>query len=392
VHTIIVLGGAGAMGQIIVQDLADTAKDTKIIIGDFNIEGNERIAELVKRPNVEAEKIDIKNEAALVALLKKGQCVVNSTPYYFNVDVMKAALKAGCSYTDLGGLYHTTMKQLELHDQFAKADLVAVLGSGAAPGTTNLLAAAAAKDLDEVELIDIACGSVDFAEASDHPFYPPYMLDTLFDEYTKDAMVFENGVAEGRNPLAMQKNIEFGDPVGTQPAIYTLHSEVATLPITYRDKGIKNVYFRLALPAELHEKLELFVKLGFGKPEPIETAEGKFHPRKILAHMIAQIPYTKPEVNDVEILRVDVKGKKGNEAVHIIMFETATSDSERQIGAGDLNTGVPPSIVAQMIVDGRIKKHGVLAPEVAVDTDQYFAELEKRNCKIRKVVNEAVKG
>ena len=380
------------MGQIIVQDLADTAKDTKIIIGDFNIEGNERIAELIKRPNVEAEKIDIKNEEALIALLKKGQCVVNSTPYYFNVDVMRAALKAGCSYTDLGGLYHTTMKQLELNDEFKKANLVAVLGSGAAPGTTNLLAAAAAKDLDKVELIDIACGSADFAEASDHPFFPPYMLDTLFDEYTKDAMVFENGVAEGRNPLAMQKNIEFGDPVGTQPAIFTLHSEVATLPMTYKDKGIKNVYFRLALPRELHEKLELFVKLGFGKPEPIETAEGKFHPRKILAHMISQIPYSKPKVNDVEILRVDVKGKKGSEDVHIVMFETATSDSSRQISAGDLNTGVPPSIVAQMIVDGRIQAHGVLAPEVAVDTEQYFAELAKRNCKIRKVVNEAVKG
>ena len=378
------------MGQIIVQDLADTAKDTKIIIGDFNIEGNERIAELVKRPNVEAEKIDIKDEAALVALLNKGECVVNSTPYYFNVDVMKAAIKAGCSYTDLGGLYHTTMKQLALNDEFAKANLVAVLGSGAAPGTTNLLAAAAAKDLDEVELIDIACGSVDFAEATDHPFFPPYMLDTLFDEYTKDAMVFENGVAEGRNPLAMQKNIEFGDPVGTQPAIYTLHSEVATLPMTYKDRGIKNVYFRLALPRELHEKLELFVKLGFGKTEPIETAEGKFHPRKILAHMIAQIPYNKPKVNDVEILRVDVKGKKGGAHLHIIMFETATSDSKRQISAGDLNTGVPPSIVAQMITDGRIKERGVLAPEVAVDTEQYFAELEKRNCKIRKVVNEAV--
>jgi len=380
------------MGQIIVQDLADTAKDCKIIIGDFNIEGNERIKDLVKRPNVEAEKIDIKDEAALVALLKKGQCVVNSTPYYFNVDVMKAALKAGCSYTDLGGLYHTTMKQLPLHDEFKKAGLVAVLGTGAAPGTTNLLAAAAAKELDKVELIDIACGSADFAEASTHPFYPPYMLDTLFDEYTKDAMVFENGVAEGRNPLAMQKNIEFGEPVGTQPAIFTLHSEVATLPMTYKDKGIKNCYFRLALPKELHEKLELFVGLGFGKPEPIETAEGKFHPRKILAHMISQIPYTKPAVNDVEILRVDVKGTKNGEAVHYVMFETAYSDSKRQISAGDLNTGVPPSIVAQMIVDGRVKERGVLAPEVAVDPELFFAELEQRGCKIKKHVNEAVKS
>ena len=391
-QTIIVLGGAGAMGQIIVQDLAGTAKDHKVIIGDFNIEGNERIAELTKRPNVTAEKVDIKNEESLVALLRKGQCVVNSAPYYFNVEVMKAALKAGCSYVDLGGLYHMTMKQLPLHEEFKKQKLFAVVGMGAAPGTTNILAAAAARDLDKVELIDIACGSADFAEASSHPFFPPYMLDTLFDEYSKDAMVFENGVAEGRNPLAMQKNIEFGEPVGTQPAIYTLHSEVATLPMTYKDKGIKNCYFRLALPREFHEKLKLFVELGFGKTDPIETAEGKFHPRKILAHMIAQIPYVKPPVNDIEILRVDVKGTKGGEDVHIVMFETAHSDPKRGISSGDLNTGVPPSIVAQMIVDGKIKEHGVLPPEIAVDPDLFFAELEKRNCTIKKVVNEAIKS
>ncbi len=388
-RTIIVLGGAGAMGQIIVQDLADTAKDCKIIIGDFNIQGNERVQELLKRPNVEAEKVDIKDEASLVALLKKGQCVVNSTPYYFNVDVMKAALKAGCSYLDLGGLYHTTMKQLPLHAEFEKAGLVAVVGTGAAPGTTNLLAAAACKELDRVDTIDIACGSRDFTEST-HPFYPPYMLDTIFDEYTKDAMVFENGVAEGRNPLAMQKVIDFPEPVGKQPAIFTLHSEVATLPMTYKDKGVKNVYFRLALPQDFHEKLKLFVELGFGKPEAIETAEGKFHPRKILAHMIAQIPFVKPSVDDCEILRVDVKGSKNGEDRHYVMIETAHADKKRNISAGDLNTGVPPSIVAQMIVDGAIKHKGVVAPEIAVDPELFFKELEKRGCSVKKVVNEAV--
>jgi hypothetical protein len=40
VKTILVLGGAGAMGQIAAQDLADTATECEIIIGDFNIEKN----------------------------------------------------------------------------------------------------------------------------------------------------------------------------------------------------------------------------------------------------------------------------------------------------------------------------------------------------------------
>ena len=33
---------------------------------------------------------------------------VNSTQYYFNLDVMRACLKAGVHYLDLGGLFHVT--------------------------------------------------------------------------------------------------------------------------------------------------------------------------------------------------------------------------------------------------------------------------------------------
>lgn len=388
--TIIVLGGAGAMGQITAQDLADTAKGDKIIIADYNIENlSPRVAELKKRDNVELQKVDIRQESELVELLKQGQCVVNSTPYYFNLDVMNAALKANCHYLDLGGLYHMSLKQLTLHEQFKKENLLAVAGTGAAPGTTNLLAAQAIEELDKVETIDIACGSKEFVSI-DHPFLPPYMLDTLFDEYTKDAMVFENGKAEGRNPLAMQKSIDFGDPVGTQPAIFTLHSEVATLPLSYKDKGVKNVYFRLALPQELHEKLKLFVGLGFGSVDPVETTEGKFHPRKLLAHMISKIEFERPKFDDCEILRVDVKGSKGGRDVMITMTETCWTDKTRNIAAGDLNTGVPPSIVAQMIVHDKVKHAGVLAAEQCIDPKAFFAELEKRNIKITKAVNEAV--
>lgn len=391
VKTILVLGGAGAMGQIAAQDLADTAQDCEIIIGDFNIDKvSKRVEALLKRKNVHAEKVNIKEEANLVALIKKADCVINSTPYYFNTLVMKAALEGDCHYLDLGGLYHMTKEQLPMHDQFKGKNLIAVAGMGATPGTTNVLTEAACRELDKVESIDIACGGTEFVPVSNHPFDPPYMLDTMLDEYTKDAMVFENGKMHERSPLLEHKTIEFPEPVGSQSAIYTLHSELATMPENYKTKGVKGVTFRLALPKELHEKFKLFCELGFGGTDPVTTPEGTFTPRILLAHMISRIPSQRGEPDDCEILLIDVKGSRGGNEVAIRMQETAYADKERKISAGDLNTGVPPSIVAQMIVRGDVKERGVLPPELCIDPEIYFEELKKRNLAVSKSVKQAI--
>lgn len=59
-------------------------------------------------------------------------------------------MEAGVHYTDLGGLFHYTRKQLALKDEFRKKNLTAVLGSGITPGITNVMAAYAASKLDTV--------------------------------------------------------------------------------------------------------------------------------------------------------------------------------------------------------------------------------------------------
>jgi saccharopine dehydrogenase (NAD+, L-lysine-forming) len=50
-----------------------------------------------------------------VKVIKDADVVVNGVQYYFNIDVMKACLKAKVPYIDFGGLYHMTLKQLELN-------------------------------------------------------------------------------------------------------------------------------------------------------------------------------------------------------------------------------------------------------------------------------------
>ena len=291
---------------------------------------------------------------------------------------MNAALKTGTHYVDLGGLYHETVKQLKLDKEFREKGLLAVLGMGACPGTTNVMTEAGARDLDTIEDVIIYCAGFEEVPV-DHPFLPPYMLDTILDEYTLDAVVFENGELKNVPPLSKEETVVFDKPVGKQSVIPTIHSELATIPVTYKERGIKNCAFMLALDPEFHQKLKFLVALGFGSKQDIELEGKAFNPRKVLSTMINNIEVPDERVDDLEILRVDVKGKKGKEEQLVRVEVLSTTNQKTLIGGADLNTGVPPSVVSQMIVGKQLKeKEGVHPPEICVDPDKYFAELKKR--------------
>lgn len=379
---VVVIGGAGAMGQIIVRDLLE-AGNIEVVVADYDRDKADAFAESLRSENVRGEFTDITNKPIMVKILSKAACVINSTPYYHNVNVMEAALEAGCNYIDLGGLFHVTKEQIKLDEQFKAKNLTAIVGMGAAPGMTNIMAAAAQQVLDTVDTIDVLVGSVDNVQV-DHPFLPPYSIETLIDEYTLNPMVFEDGEYKSEKPLSGAVMVDFPEPVGTQEAIYTLHSEVYTLPITYKEKGVRRVTFRLGLPLEFHEKIKFLMALGFGSKEKFATREGEFTPRKLLAEVIGSFAVPQYDPDDCEVVRVDVQGKKDGKEKLVRMQTTVVADKKWNVSCGALDTGVPPSIAAQMIISGAISGKGVLAPEVAVAPEPFFAELAKRNIVIEK--------
>jgi saccharopine dehydrogenase-like NADP-dependent oxidoreductase len=382
----VVLGGAGAMGQIIVRDLAETF-DGETVVADYNKSAAEEISSLPCKGKLSGVFVDIKDNKNLRDLLRGATIVINATANPLNIPVMEAALDVGCHYMDLGGLFHYTRKQLELDNKFREKDLLAVLGMGCAPGLTNVMAAVGATELDSVDSIDIAIGCIDFIKV-DLPFYLPqsYGLETVLDEYTKESMTFEDGNFIPQKPMSGEREIDFPEPVGPKKAIYTLHSEVATLPLSYKSKGVKRVTFRLGLPDEVHERLKFLVNLGLASSEALELPEGKVVPRKLLAKIVEKFPFPEGDPNNCEVVRVDVAGTlKGSDAL-VRMETTVYSHAGWKVGAGALDTGVPPSIVAQMIANGIIKDRGVLAPESCVPAEQLFDELAKRTIKVRKEV------
>ncbi len=130
---IVVLGGAGKMGAISVEDLVVNPRVDEVILADRDMEGAAAIADYLDSPKLTITESDLNDHDALVALLDSADACVNATVYYTNMKVMEACLEAGTHYVDMGGLFHGTLKQLELNDRYAEAGISAVLGMGSAP-------------------------------------------------------------------------------------------------------------------------------------------------------------------------------------------------------------------------------------------------------------------
>ena len=308
---IAVVGAAGTVGRHIAGFLQEWGAE--VALRDFRLEGEEHV--------------DVRDPASLQLALDGAAVCINSVDYRMNLDVMRACLDAGAHYIDLGGLFHMTLRQLELDDEFRAAGLTAILGLGSAPGKTNLLTAAAADRLGEQPAtLEIWAASRDPAAAG-HPFPAPYNVQTLLDELQLSPMVVSNGELQEVAPLSGQAEREFPEPVGRASAIYTLHSELATLPKAF--PTLREASFRLSLPDGLVEKL---LALGDERPEPFTQSEAA------VAYHLVEVGADGRSVTGMTITR----------------------------GGSARSTAEPAARGAVELAENRVSAPGVAAPESAI--------------------------
>lgn len=375
---IVVLGGSGMMGCISSQDLAQDRRVTKVIIGARNMRKAKEVAETISSPKVSIRQVDVTDHDALVDLLKGANACLNATVYYTNLQVMEACLKAGVPYTDMGGLFHTTRKQLELNDRFAEAGQSAVLGMGSAPGVPNVQGRYAADRLDTIETIRIYDG-IKPPPPDDVRF--TYAVPTIVDELTLAPMVYRDGEFVACEPLSEFEDYWFTPPVGLLPMHLSLHSEVATLPITFKDKGVKECFFKInywGMAKETVGKIRVLADFGFAGREPVEVKGQGVVPRDLLVALMSRYvppitdflapPKNQPPDWTKEIV-TEVRGTKEGRTV---TYRLGTLTCK-----GALPTGVAPARAAIWLAEGRIPP-GVHPPEAVIEPEPFFKELEER--------------
>ncbi|MDP8957493.1 MAG: saccharopine dehydrogenase NADP-binding domain-containing protein [Actinomycetota bacterium] len=372
----VVVGGAGAMGKVIVRDLAHSVGVSRVTVADLDLERARQVAdETGGGAEIHAVRADVGADFFRDVLSGADVCIA-SVAYRLNPLIADACLRAGCGYVDLGGLFHVARNVLGFSERFRDAGLTGVTCVGGSPGITNLLAVLAAREVDSVHAVHVRLGSFD-PSTKDLPLPIPYSLDTILDEFTLPAMAYREARFTEVEPLGEPEEVDFPPPIGRRTAVTTLHSEVATFPNSKHLKGVHDVTFKIAFEPGLVERFKLLAAIGLASTEPIQVGDDQVRPRDVLSALGRTLPQA-AGTDDVECLRVVVEGERNGEATTVTAESVIQPDPDAGLGAGARDTGIPPSIVAQMIANGDIAEPGMFAPEDVVDPDLFFARLEER--------------
>jgi lysine 6-dehydrogenase len=345
-----VLGAAGTIAPAIVRDLAESDEVTALRLLDLDASRAEEVANEHGGGKAQATQADASSN--LSEQLAGIDVLVNSAAYRINLAAMKACLEAGCHYMDLGGLYHVTAEQLRLSSQFEEQGLLALLGIGSAPGKTNLLAVRAVRELPgEPVSIAVSAAGRDLDPPDGVSF--PYALRTLLDEITMPPMALIDRRAEELRPLQSGPRVDFGEPIGEAETIFTLHSEVLTFGSSF---GAGNVTFALSLAPAVLERLRGLE--GASEETIAETARSA----------------SPPSSNTLSVHLVEVSAPDAGVRARSV----TQPHREWGLGGGIVSTASPAAAAVRLLARDRIAERGALPPELCIEPDEMFAELETR--------------
>lgn len=386
---IVVLGGAGIIGRQIARDLSRVAD--RLIVADVDSDRAARLADELGEAAI-ARQVDVTDAHELEMLLAGEDACVNSVNYYFNLPVMQACLATGVGYLDLGGLFHTTRKQLELDNEFRRKGVTAVLGIGSCPGVANVQAGWLGAMLDSIESVHIYNGAT--PDPSDS-LAAPYAIQTILDEVSMPAVVYHGGRFEERPPLSEEEHYQFPDPIGTLKTHLSLHSEVATIPISFAEKGIQECSFKISFfgysEAALR-KIQFLAELGLAGTEPVELDGVSVRPRDLLIKLLAQLP--QPEADHPEqgykAVVTKITGRIDEREVTLTAETVGGPRLGSDVSAGKRLVAGPAAIVGKWLAEGRLSRPGVWAPEQVIEPEPFFAELAQRGFQTQLVRREPI--
>ncbi|MCU0853186.1 MAG: saccharopine dehydrogenase NADP-binding domain-containing protein [Thermoplasmata archaeon] len=375
---VLVIGASGQIGAWTVKDLVEFY-DAEVIAADLSLERAKALAERMGKENITPIKLDAADPAALKKAAKGVDVIHNSAWYELNIKVMPVAIELGVHYSDLGGFYDYTLKQLEYDKKAKDAGVTCVLGIGSSPGITNVCGEAGARRLDSTETISIYC-SWGTKVKTDNAAFPSYSVRTVLDEMTQEPGIVDKGKKKKVPVLSGMKEVVMPEPSGKVVAYYIKHSEPATMA-DFIGRGTKNVSFRIGFPANDFATFRTLAQLGFMSEEKITAGGASVSPKDFLTAMYLKSVESSrgaaQSVDEFDYFRVDVEGSKDGRPAMVTYYVKTWNDSVKGIPSAR-DTSVPPSITADWLFKGKITKRGTLPPEACIEPEPFFKELGRR--------------
>ena len=301
----------------------------------------------------EIDAMDVDKTAKLIEKYKS-EIVLNLALPYQDLAIMDACLKAGAHYVDTANYEHPDEAKFEYKlqwakdEDFKKAGLMALLGSGFDPGVTNVFTAYIAQNLlDEIEYLDILdCNAGDHG----YPFATNFNPEINIREITQKGRYYENGEFKEIEPMSVKFDWEYPG-VGKYPSYLLYHEELESL--TKNFPSIKRARFFMTFSDKYLWHLRALQNVGMTSIEPIKICENcEISPMEFLKKVLPDPASLGPRTKGQTHIGVVATGYKNGEKKRYYIYNICDHQCAfRETGAQCVSytTGVPAMIGAKMI-------------------------------------------
>ena len=367
--TVVVLGGCGAVGSVAVETLVADATFSAVVIGDMNIAKARELAASIGSAKVSVVQVDASDAQSVRRAAAGADVVLNCVgPFYKTVKtILGAVIEAGVGYVDICDDVDVTLEILDLDAAARGAGVTAVIGMGASPGVTNLLAKYLTAQLDTTDSVDIFhCHGGEAIEG-------PGVIGHRFHCMSIDIPMFLDGRLRyvkyfGADGIALRQTFNF--PVLGEVPIYPYpHPEQVTLPRYLKVRQVTNK--GSVVPIEYYQLTAELCRIGLSSREPVDVNGVPVTPYDFaVAYVIRERERILRETNFGSArgcMSVVVKGRRHGEP-----RELRVHLSSKAGGLGE-GTGIPAAIGAILLQQGKISAKGVLPPEACIDAAEFLA-------------------
>jgi saccharopine dehydrogenase (NAD+, L-lysine-forming) len=357
--------GCGEMGKVAVRDLIEHHVFGDVTVATRHPERSEDFLASFPHRGVRARavRLDVHDRPALIALMKQHTVTCNlAGPNYRNaVAVARAAIASGCNMVDVSDDFESTLEMLTLHADARRAGITIIVGLGASPGVTNILARYGADKLDRVE--EVRTSWIMRASDMGGPALAMHLLHSL----PYKAFVFENGQMREVQPFVDGRETFHYPQLGPVEVMHIGHPEPLTLSRFI--KGIRYADDKATfLPTMVND---LIVSLGrSARAGASEHADRPGRdPVAIAADDLLQACHRMTDEPNTGALRTEVRGELAGRSVRLVYSAAG------RIGIG---TGVPASIGAMLLAIGKVSKKGVWPPEACLEPEWFLQAIDTR--------------
>lgn len=368
---IVALGGCGQEGRTSVRALLQDERVERLVVADRDVaRADAFVAELSDR-RLSVAHVDVTDTPRLMEVLAGADVVANFVgPYYrFGQLTLAAAIRAGVNYVDINDDTDATAQCMALSDEASAAGVTAVVGLGASPGLSNVMARYAAEQLDQADRIDIRW-QVSITDVDQSAGISAALLHFL---HAVDGEVpqFIDGELRPVPAYSGEETVDFRS-IGARQAYFTAHPEPLTLSRSL--KGVRDVTCKGGV-AGLDEIVPILRLLGLTSDEPLDLGDCTISPRLVALALLDRLPAPDPAPPPVSGLQVIASGFKAGHPARFAM-------EVMQPASMTLLTGLPTAAGIQMLAAGEVRSSGVLPPEEAFEASSFLQRVKRLGVEI----------